>query len=103
MWKASVRCCGNGSVSPNQFAIAASYAAVTANACAASRRRSPSGTRPSARSASSTGSYWSGRDTGTTWAKFFAAARRSAGPPTSIISIASASLAPRRPATEANG
>ena len=41
-------------------------------------------------------SYCSGRQTGTTCAKFFAAARSIDGPPTSIISIASASVTPRR-------
>ena len=42
-------------------------------------------------------------ETAATCAKFFAAARSIDGPPTSIISTISASVTPRRPATDANG
>ena len=68
-------------------------------ASAASRaesRRAPAARRR-------TTGYWSGRQTGATCAKFFAAARSIEGPPTSIISTASSSLTPRSPTTSAKG
>ena len=49
--------------------------------------------RPCSRSSASTSSYCSGLETTATWAKFFAAARSIDGPPTSIISTTSASVA----------
>jgi len=70
----------------NHAAIEASYVAVVANASAASRRRVPGGSAPSARSSSSTASYCAGEDTAATCSKFLAAPRSSAGPPMSIIS-----------------
>ena len=57
------------------------------------------GERLRSRSSARTGSYCSGRQTGATWAKFLAAPRSSEGPPTSIISIRSASSTPE-PARE---
>ena len=68
--------------------IAASYAAVRANASSANARRVSSPTVPSlARSSSSSGSYWSGSVTIVTHAWFFAAARVIAGPPMSMVSM----------------
>ena len=90
-------------MSPNHAAIAASYEAVVAKACVASMCRVSCDSVPWTRSSSSTSSYCSGRHTGITWTKFLAAARSIDGPPTSIISIASASVTPRRPATDAKG
>ena len=46
------------------------------------------------RSSSSTKPYWSARQSGATWRKFFAEARTMAGPPMSICSMTSASGAP---------
>ena len=54
-------------------------------------------------SAEGAGASWPGDETATTCAKFLAAARSIDGPPTSIISTTSASVAPRRPATDVNG
>jgi hypothetical protein len=94
---------GASSASANQVAIADSYAAVVANASPARRLRVSSDSSPDARSSVSTGWYCSARDTAATFAKFFAAPRSIDGPPTSIISTASSSPTPRRPATSANG
>ena len=94
---------GNSSRALNQVAIAASYAAVCANASAARRRRVSSESSPLARSSSSTSWYCSGRHTGAQWAKFFAAPRSIDGPPTSIVSTASSSVTPRRAVTCSNG
>ena len=54
------------------------------------------GESPPSASSASTGSYCSGRQTGATCAKFLAAPRSSDGPPTSIISMMSASSTPSR-------
>jgi hypothetical protein len=94
---------GNGSRSANHVAIAASYAAVVANASAASSRRVSDESEPDDRSSSSTNPYCAGRQTGATCAKFLAAPRSIDGPPTSIISTASASVTPRCCATCSNG
>ena len=103
MRSATVSCSGNSSVSPNQFAIVASYTALVSNASRASRRRVSSVVSPCSRSSASTSSYCSGLDTTVTCAKFLAAARSIDGPPTSIISTTSASVLPRSAATVANG
>ena len=50
-----------------------------------------------------TAAYCSGRASGATCAKFFAAARSIDGPPMSIISTASSSRTPNRPATSRKG
>ena len=90
----SVSCSGNRSLRANHVAIAASYAALVANASAASARRVSSDTSPCSRSSRSTISYCRGSVTAATWAKFLAAARSIDGPPTSIISIVSSSVGP---------
>ena len=95
-------CGGNVSMSANHDAIDASYAAVWAKASAASRRRAFSSTPP-LRSWSRISPYRSGSQRGTTSTKFLAAARRSAGPPMSIISTASSSRTLRRAVTLWNG
>ncbi len=74
------------------------------NASAASDSRVPSESFPSASSSScSTASYISGRVTTAENAKFFAAARIIVGPPMSMFSITSCSVAPRRAAVRSNG
>jgi len=75
-------------------AFATSYAAVCANASVASSRRVASASPPEARISSSTLAYRSGRTTTPTEAKFLAAARTIAGPPMSICSTTSSSVAP---------
>ena len=77
-----------------ESAIVASYDAVVANASFASERRSSRDTERRVRSSSMTTSYCSGLQTAITCSKFFAAARSIDGPPTSIISTASASVTP---------
>ena len=57
----------------------------------------PSDTPASPRSSASTSAYWSGEVTTPTRAKFFAAARIMAGPPTSICSTISSSVARAAP------
>ena len=95
---------GNDSRSANQTAIADSYAAVDDEGLGGERAARVERQRAvlpelgeHVRVAAP------GAETGATCAKFFAAARSIAGPPMSIISTASSSRTPCRPATSANG
>ncbi len=75
-------------------AIWASYAAVRANASAASFWRVSGLTVPCVRMSRRTDAYWVGSETAATPGKFLAAARSSATPPMSIFSSAWSSVVP---------
>ncbi len=84
--------------------MAASYWAVRRNASWARRKRVASlSSPPLARSSSSTARYWPASVTTPTLPWFLAAARIIVGPPTSICSIASASVTPGRATVASNG